>query len=510
MKVNQLKIGVILSYVQIVAQMVVNFVFTPLMLRLLGQSEYGLYTTAISTISALSILSFGFSSSYIKKFAEYRSKSDQNAISSLNGLYFIIFTIIGIVSFVCGLIITFNLKAVFANGLNEQELETARTLMLLLIINLAINFPMSVFNSIIGAHERFLFQKLVYMLKIIVCPMMMIPVLLMGFSSVGLVLTTICFNLFADILNIYYCFHKLHVRVRFYGWETGLFKYLFKYTAFIAIGLIVDQINWNIDKVLLGRFRGTSSVAIYSVGHTLFSCYNSIGNSTGNLFTPRIHAIANRHNCNIKESAKDFTEYLIKVGRIQYILIMLICLGFVFFGKFFINLWAGNGYDNAYWVCLILMIPAMISITQSLGVEMQRSLDNHKFRSLFYLFTAICNLSISIYLAQKYGEIGCAIGTGIALIISDGVAMNYYYKKVMFIDVVKFWKNIFYITLAFIPSIIFGICTITFIKPTNIIYYSLEIIIFVLIYISSLYFFAMNNFEKSIVNNTLNKIPFIK
>ena len=40
---NQLKIGVILSYVTMAIQNIIAIVYTPVMLRLLGQSEYGLY-----------------------------------------------------------------------------------------------------------------------------------------------------------------------------------------------------------------------------------------------------------------------------------------------------------------------------------------------------------------------------------------------------------------------------------------------------------------------------------
>ena len=40
---NQLKIGAILSYINILAALIVGLVYTPIMIRLLGQSEFGLY-----------------------------------------------------------------------------------------------------------------------------------------------------------------------------------------------------------------------------------------------------------------------------------------------------------------------------------------------------------------------------------------------------------------------------------------------------------------------------------
>ena len=42
-KIDQRKAGVILSYAGELVKILVSLVYTPIMLRLLGQSEYGLY-----------------------------------------------------------------------------------------------------------------------------------------------------------------------------------------------------------------------------------------------------------------------------------------------------------------------------------------------------------------------------------------------------------------------------------------------------------------------------------
>jgi O-antigen/teichoic acid export membrane protein len=70
-KTNQLKWGVVLSYAQMVLGVVISIVYTPVMIRLLGKSEYGLYSTVSSTISMLSILSLGFSASYVRFFFRF-------------------------------------------------------------------------------------------------------------------------------------------------------------------------------------------------------------------------------------------------------------------------------------------------------------------------------------------------------------------------------------------------------------------------------------------------------
>ena len=63
-----------------------------------------------------------------------------------------------------------NIRGIFGTGLTDAEYETARILMGMLIINLAMTFPNSVFNCSITAHEKFLFQKLLILLQNIFSP----------------------------------------------------------------------------------------------------------------------------------------------------------------------------------------------------------------------------------------------------------------------------------------------------------------------------------------------------
>ena len=105
-KINQLKVGSILSYIQMGLSIVIGLVYTPVMIRLLGQSEYGLYQTVSSTIAMLGILNLGFNSSYVRYFAKYKKNNDYESISKLNGLFLIIFSVIALIAFLCGMFLT--------------------------------------------------------------------------------------------------------------------------------------------------------------------------------------------------------------------------------------------------------------------------------------------------------------------------------------------------------------------------------------------------------------------
>ena len=64
MKINQLKIGVILTYLTILLYVSIGIILTPFMLKMLGQSQYGLYQLIGAFVGYMTILDFGFGSAY--------------------------------------------------------------------------------------------------------------------------------------------------------------------------------------------------------------------------------------------------------------------------------------------------------------------------------------------------------------------------------------------------------------------------------------------------------------
>lgn len=495
---RQIKLGSVLSYVQMALNVVVGLVYTPLMIRLLGQSEYGLYNTVASTISMLAILNLGFSSGYIKFFSKYRAQNDKDSIYRLNGLFLGIFTIIGIIAFICGCFLSNHLDIVFDTGLTEAELEKARILMLLLTINLAVSFPMSVFSNIITAHEQFIYLKLLGMLKTIATPLLTIPLLLLGKGSIAVVVVTLVVAAAVDAVNIFYVLNILHNRFVFRNIERGVFLELFAYTSFIALNIIIDQINWNVDKFLLGRYRGTVAVAVYSVGATLQTYYQMFSTALTGIFTPRIHRIINSER-NIQQRNAEITGLFIRIGRIQYIILGLICLEMIFFGKEFIRYWAGEGYEESYTVALLLIIPVTIPLIQNIGIEVQRALNKHRFRSIAYAVMAVINLLLSIQLCKLYGAPGSAIGTAISLILANGIIMNIYYKKECGIDIILFWKNILRLSCGFIVPVLFAICFKIVLPMNKVLSVVIGIVTFACVYFLSMWKFGANEAERTIM-----------
>ena len=497
MKINQRKAGVILSYAGEIVKILVNLIYTPIMLRLLGQSEYGLYQLVYSVVSYLSLLSLGFGSSYLRFYSRYKAQKDENGVAKLNGMFMIIFCSISVICVLCGSVMIGNIRGIFGTGLTNAEYETARILMGMLIINLAMTFPNSVFNCSITANEKFLFQKFLILLQNIFSPFLTLPLLIMGYGSVGMVSVTTFLTFVLLLSNIFYCFKKLHIRFEFKKFQAGLLKEMWVFTFFIFLNQIIDQVNWSVDKFLLGRFAGTTAVAVYGVGGQINTMYQQFSTSISNVFVPKVNRIVAESNDN-----NQLTKLFARVGRIQFIVLDLILSGFIFFGYPFVKMWAGASYA----VAILLIVPVTVPLVQNLGIEIQRAKNMHKVRSIVYLFIAIANVFVSIPLIKLMGPAGAALGTAISLFAGNIIFMNWYYHARIGMNMIYFWQEIAKFIPALIAPCVVGIAIMKFVNITGLVKLGVFAGIYAAVYGLSMYFLGMNEEEKQLVMGPIRKI----
>ncbi|MCH5210991.1 MAG: polysaccharide biosynthesis protein [Oscillospiraceae bacterium] len=500
MKIDQLKSGVLVSYATQGINILSGLIYTPIMLRILGRSEYGLYQLVYSVVSYLSLLSMGFASSYIRFYSKYKTKYGEKSVAKLNGMFFTIFCVIAAICLVCGGAMTIRADLIFGGGLTPGELWKSRILMAIMVVNMALSFINSAFTCHITSHEKFFFQRIVEFFRALMNPFLTLPLLLMGYGSVGMVMVTTFLTISVLLMNIVYCFKKLKIQFYFHEFDFGLLKEMWVFTFFIFVNMIVDQINWSLDKFLLGRIVGTSAVALYGVAAQLNTIYLTVSTSISSVFIPRINFMVAKEN-----SDRELTELFTKVGRIQFIVLGMLLTSYILFGREFIGLWAGSGYGVSYQIGLFLLIPVTIPLIQNLGIEIQRAKNLHQFRSIVYLIIAVSNIFVSIPCIRRWGAEGAAVGTMITLLIGNGLIMNIYYHKKIGLNIFYYWKEILKFTPSIAVAVVTGILIKKFLPVHNTITFILVIAVYVMSYAASMWLIGMNESEKNIVKNPLMK-----
>lgn len=498
---NELKSGVILSYVNLGLGMIIPFIYTPVMLRMLGQAEYGLFSLASSAVSYLSLLSFGFGSTIIRYIAKYRAEGDKNSEEKTFGFFLVLYSGLAILVLLCGTIIAYNIEPIFHRGLSGAELEKMKILVMIMTINSALSFPISVFSSMIIAHEKYIFKKLVDMMSTVLAPLANLVALYLGFASVGMAVAATIIQFIMFPLNVGYCYKILKIKPVIAKLPLHLIKEMLGFSVFIFIGSIVDMLFWATDKVILGMISGSVAVAVYNVGSTFNSIVMNLSTSISGVLTPRVTGMVVK-----KASKEELTDLFIRIGRLQFIVIALIVSGFTVFGQTFIRLWAGVEYAGAYWIAILTMFPLCVPLIQNMGLTIVVAQNKHQFRSIVYLIIAILNV-VTTYLTVPYwGIYGAAICTCFSYIIGQGFIMNTYYYKVTGINIPLFWKNILKMAIVPIGLTIVGIAIKKYLIFENWLSFLGGVLVFSCIYAALMYRVALNQYEKKLFTDPLKKL----
>ena len=500
-KINQLKIGALLSYISLGLTSLISLVYTPIMLTKLGQSEYGLYTLSNSIIGYLGVLDFGLSNAIVRYTAKYKAMNDKESEENLYGMFIVIYSIIAFVIIIAGIAIIFNINKVFSKSLTYNEIQRIKILMIIMVFNLAISFPFGVFNGVISAYEHFVFPKIIAIIRAILNPFIMIPLLSMGYKSIAMTVATTIINVLFIIVNIYYCFKVLNINIKFKNINFNILREISTYSFFIFLNIIIDKIYWSTDQLILGAVSGTISVAIYSIGATFISYYMSFSTAISGVFLPRVTQMITRN-----ASSEEISELFIKTGRIQYIIMSFILSSYILFGKLFITTWAGEAYEESFYIALIVMAALTIPLIQNIGITILQAKNMHRFRSKIYIVIALLNLITSIPLAKMYGGIGAAICTVVSMIIGNGIIINIYYYYKIKINIVRFWREIIAMTIPVIISIIVGFVITNLVTIYGYLGIIIKGSIFSFIFLVIMFNLGMNNYEKQLFLGPIKKI----
>lgn len=505
MRLNERKAAVVLSYMQTLIGVVSMLLYTPVMLRLMGQSEYGIYNLAASTVTYLNLFKGGFASAYTRYYLKYKNAKDEESVKRINGAFLLIFLALMTITFLVGSVVVLKAHLFFGQKLTAEELYKTKVVMGIMVFNMGIIFPTNIFSSYMRANEKYIFARGLQLIKTIANPFIMLPVLLLGGRSVGMAIVTASISIIAEYTFVAYSLFRLKMKFSFAGINFKEFKDIGRFAFFIFLNAIANQLNGNVDKVLLGIYYGTKTVAIYGVAAHLRSYFHTFSSVIYTVFVPRIHKLVNMGN-----KDRELTEMFTRVGRIQFYILAVIAIGFIFFGKEFMVIWGGKAYEEAYLVTVILLLIAIVPMVQDMAEEIQRAKNLHHYRSVIYTSIVLLNVLISIPLCKRYGILGCTVGTAIADLGGRGIAMNIVYQKKMNLDMIYFWKEILKAMRGMALPALVGFVMMKFAPLDNIYIFLMCGIIFVAVYGVSVWKLSFNKYEKSLVSGVLKKVLKLK
>lgn len=495
---SERKLGVLLSYANIAVSMVVSLLYTPIMLRLLGQGEYGVYSLALSVIGYLSLLYAGINSLYLRYASRYRHAADADSEARLNGLFVVLFSILAVVALALGVTMA-SFVDVFFTALTADELALAHTLFIIMAVNMAFSMLNSVFYTIVYSREHFVVVKGVDILRAGVVPALTLPLLYLGYGSVAMSLTLLAGTVLSLILTGYYSIRRMGARFSFRGIPFALLPEMLGFSIFIILQGIMDQFNWQLAKFLLGSVVSSQAIAIYTVGLQIALVFISFASAFTGIVTPRVYALV------ASGDSVGLNALWQRIGRYQFYVVYFIFVGFAFMGRDFIRLWAGASYEYSYYIALVLMASIALHLCQSVAIEIMRAKNIHGRWTVVHLAFSVVGFMMCVPLTLRYGLLGVTVGTAITMLVVTNVYDNYYYAyraglavRAFFASIGRMWRGI--LLVALLASLGSTVQLTTWGE-----FFAMGTI-FTLVYVPLMYRLAMNEAERRLLRDALARV----
>jgi O-antigen/teichoic acid export membrane protein len=502
---SQFKIGSLLSYLFTLLSILIALILTPIEIKFLGQSEYGLFILIGSFITYFSIFDFGLSTSVYRFVSKYQAdnnhKEQANFLAIILRIYlFIIFLLVSL-----GILIYFNFEYIFQFSLNSQEIVLGKNMFAILLVNLLFSLPLNSFQYVVKAYGRFIFVYITSIIKLILRSILIISILLYGSGALGVVIIDTIFNILVGIIFVLYSFLRLKIKFKLNQDNKKSFYSIISFSFFVFLQMIVNQVFWKTGQIFLGVYTNSVNVAIFSLSITIITYFQSFSMSISGLLMPKVTKLVHG-----KIDRYDLTLFLSKFGRLQVMFIGFLVVGFLVLGKDFIYLWLGPDFSEVYTYTVIILIPYFISLVQSSTNTVAQAENKYGFISLFYLLMTFFNLVLSFYSYQIYGLVGISISMGVLLFLFTVVIINIFYVKVLKINVFLFFKesfkNIWFVLL------ITGLSGFFFNKLMHlegIFGFLINGIAISLIYLTLIYLIGLNATERSTFYSLLYKFKIL-
>ena len=496
---KEIKAGAVVSYLSLLVDLVLALFYTPYLISILGESQFGIYSLAMSIVTFF-VMDFGIGASVTRFLALYRSKGDFKSIENFLGITLKIYFIIDLVLFIILSISFAFINRIFIQ-LDSEEIGIFKAVFIVSSVFSLYSLFASPLNGILMAFERFYFLKI----TVLISRLTSVLLILFVIQYYPFVYIVVLINAFIGVLvsfvKLKYIKKRLISRINWRNKDLKLVKQIFGFSVFVILSIIFEQLTVNFGPIVLGIVAGgTTHIAFYAIGQTVYIFVVGIASAMNGLFLPKVSRLIE------SKTRTDILNLMIRVGRLQFYIMGLIILGIISMGNEFVSLWMGDGFNSVYMVILYLVIPYLIISSMDIAYMTIVAEGKMHLRVIGTGVSAILSLLIGSTGAIYFGAVGMAFGVAVGNIIGNIAVMIWVYHFHLKINMRLFFKECHMKLFGPWSSIlVLSIALQSFFELESILFFVLKVIIITIFYILLMWFTAMNSFEKNLIIDSIKK-----
>lgn len=282
-----------------------------------------------------------------------------------------------------------------------------------------VGIPFSLFNTynsgvFLGKNQIKEFNKINWVPIFLTLLSTIVLVFVMDFGVSGYLVSLIIGPLFISLLllfkNKFFIFFSFKV-------DFEIIRNLLGLGVKFALALLVINLNYRIDIILLDKLSTEYEVGIYSKGVSITEYLWQVPMLLSTIIFAR-SAVAKNNQL--------FSNKVLKLLRISLLIILLIASGLFSFSTFIINTLFGESFQESSLVLQILL-PGAVLLAMFKIINMDLSGKGKPWLSMKAMLPAlIINIILNIILIPGYGSQGAALASSISYTVATVIFLYIY------------------------------------------------------------------------------------
>jgi O-antigen/teichoic acid export membrane protein len=399
-------------YLAIGVEAVLGLVVLPFNVAHLGASAYGLWMLTGSITAYFSILDLGYSGALVKFVAQYRAQRDCRALNEILSTTFVVFAIVGVVTYLVAIGIAIYLGRLFL--LTADQVHVGRIVLLIISLNVATGTAFSVFGAVINGFQRYDLNNIVGTACSVLTALVNLAVLAAGYGLVELVAATTFVRLITYMVyrgNAYRVFPGLQIRLG--SFSRGRLREVTSLSVYMLLIDWANKMNYSVDALVIGAFLSTSAVAVWTVGQRLAELTQRLTNQLNDVLFPAVVD-------NDSAARMDRLQAIFIQGtRLSVASVVPMGGAMILMARPLVRAWVGPDFAGSVLVLQLLSLSVIVRVGCATACTVLRGAGEHRLVAFTNVSAGFVNLALSIAFVQAFGLAGVALGTLVPILIAS-------------------------------------------------------------------------------------------
>lgn len=392
---------------------IVAFIMSPVMVKTLGNSDYGLWEMVIGVVGYMGLLDLGVGPALLRHVAIAHGTGDKQDLQETMSTAMSFFMCIGILAMLIFLGLSVYPHLLAGDPTNGGE--RFGLVLLLFALNAALVFPLNVYTGILMGLQKHHLINLSRSL-LIICRSVVAFYMLYQFPGKGLLILAaleivsnlLQFSVYATSLGM----DREVPRFSFIKCTKQKLKELFRYGAKSSLLMAASRLQFASMPFIIGKALGLGFIVYYVLPNRLVDYAKGFSMAIGFPLTPYFADIIGKEEQHALKSNWLTTAFVLQIVTLAMPLYLFFC------GEKFLWLWIGPEYAIAgKWVLYTLLLGLAVEALTPNARQILLAKAQHGGIAVVCLIMSICAIPLAFMGAKAIGVAGAALGSSVTTVI---------------------------------------------------------------------------------------------